>query len=460
MDPLPPTMKIRPTRGLTRAVLSLLLAAAACRGLAAGEFAVAPPADVRTEAALARTVSVAEFGAKGDGRADDTAALQRALDGGRRTVLIPAGTYEISAALRLDSETIIRADARAVIRLAAGAGNSVEVFLVRNRDEAAGNHDIVIEGGIWDGNNEHNPRGAKEHMPCYTGVAFNFINVQRLTLRNLVIRNPETYSIRAARLSDFRIEDIGFDATSVRENQDGVHLNGFCERGVIRNLQALSPFATNDDMVALNADDGSGDAFVSQQGMVSGPIRDITVEHLRAPSVFSFVRLLSSQQPLENVRISDIAGGARFYAINMDRWRFPVGGGRIRNVVLSRIAVHKAFDSFSRQSRAARRPLIHIQSAVENFRIEDFRRADVEQPPAFTLVLDNGQRNRLRLEGLTFEQQQAVLAASPGLLPESFAPVTATIPRALAVEFPGALTLPSGGFSLLELNPAASPDQP
>jgi hypothetical protein len=44
-------------------------------------------------------VDVKWFGAKGDGVADDTAAIQAALDSGHRSVYIPEGTYNISAAL-------------------------------------------------------------------------------------------------------------------------------------------------------------------------------------------------------------------------------------------------------------------------------------------------------------------------------------------------------------------------
>jgi polygalacturonase len=415
-----------------------------------GFGSVAVSLSAAEKAAPSATRRVQDFGAKGDGVSDDTAALQRALDGGNATVVIPARTYLIRAALQLDSNTTVRADPQAVIRLADHAGNSVHVFLLKNRDEQAGNHDLKIEGGIWDGNNVNNPRGLPTELPCYTGAGMNFINVQRLTLQKLVIRNPETYAIRATHLTDFRIEDIGFDFSVTRANQDGVHLNGFCERGVIRNLTALSPYATNDDMVALNADDGDGAIFVSQQGMVSGPIRDITVEHLRAPSAFSFVRLLSSQSPLENITISDVEGGCRFYAVNMDRWKFPAGGGKIRNVTLRNFKVRKMADNFSTQVRAAQRPLIHLQTAVENFRIENFVRDDVEQPPAATLVIENGRQNQLRLEGLDATQQSALLTASPEVKPEWF--TSEASKRALRLAAAAKLTLPAGGFSLLSID--------
>ena len=54
------------------------------------------------------TINVKDTGAVGDGVVDDTAALQKALTGGGRTVVIPDGTYLIRAALLLDSRTTLR----------------------------------------------------------------------------------------------------------------------------------------------------------------------------------------------------------------------------------------------------------------------------------------------------------------------------------------------------------------
>lgn len=419
------------------------------------------PADVFAMAASGPEINVRAVGAVGDGIADDTAALQRALDGGQRTVVIPKGNYLIRKTLLLDSATKIKAAPDAIIRLADNAGTGVDIFLLSNRDPMNGNADLIVEGGIWDGNNANNPRGDPAKMPCYTGVGMHFNNVQRLVLRNFVIRNPEAYAIRAIHLRDFRIEDIGFDFNVTRPNQDGVHLNGFCEQGVIRNLTALSPYATNDDMVALNADDGDPKTFVFQQGMVNGPIRDITIQNLRAPSAFTFVRLLSSEHLIENVIIDGITGGARFYAINMDRWRFPPGGGRIRNVTIRDLQVRKMTDDFSSQARAAQRPLVHIQTAVQNFRIEQFTRDDVEQPPAMTLLLENKLLNRVKLAGLTPAQAEAVCLASPGIAPEMFSPVSSFdgsgATRTLNVESSAQITLPTGGFTLLTLDTISPP---
>ena len=51
------------------------------------------------QAKLQQTVSVKDFGAKGDGTTDDTAAIQAALNTGNSTIYFPSGTYLISSTI-------------------------------------------------------------------------------------------------------------------------------------------------------------------------------------------------------------------------------------------------------------------------------------------------------------------------------------------------------------------------
>ena len=66
-------------------------------------------------------VSVKRFGARGDGKADDTAAFERALEKARgKVVLVPAGRYRITDVLSIDaSGTILRGE---------GSGTSILLF--------------------------------------------------------------------------------------------------------------------------------------------------------------------------------------------------------------------------------------------------------------------------------------------------------------------------------------------
>lgn len=403
---------------------------------------VSAPPDIEK---LPKTVSVSAFGAKGDGAQDDADAIQAALDSDAATVTIPPGTYRIDRTLRMGSGTLLRAAPQAVIRLADGAGASVDTFLITNRNHGRGDSDITVEGGIWDGNNEHNARGSVK--PCYTGVAINFVNVRRLALRNLTVRNPDSFAIRACRLTGFTMENIGFDFSVLRPNQDGVHLNGECRQGVIRNLYAISPYATNDDMVALNADDGMD--HVLCQGMVAGAIEDVTVEKIRAESAYTFVRLLCVKERIRNVVVSDVQGGCRTHAINLDRWRFSAGEvtGLIENVTLK---------DFRLTQVGADRILIPIQANVKNLRIENFQRADSETSTK-TLVLDNGRADSLVICGLTDGQKQGMLQQTPSLTAEAFREGGDVPLLTLETQTASKIVLPSGGFTSMTVN-AAVPD--
>jgi polygalacturonase len=349
------------------------------------------------------TVNVRNAGAVGNGIHDDTAAIQKALDGAKREVIIPPGTYLISATLKVHSQTRIKAAATSVIRLADHAGRDFDTFLLCNANPQEGNADIIVEGGIWDGNSEHNPRGKENAQRSYSGVVLNFSNVRNLTVRDLTIRNPESFSIRLGRVADFAIENIVFDQLRARPNQDGVHVGGFCERGTVRNMSVSSPSGTNDDMVALNADDDVRRHF--NRGMECGPIRDIRIEHLEAANAYTFVRLLSRENAIENVLVDGIHGGFRTNAINIDRWRFPPGGGKIRNVTIRNVQVRKTENNAH--------PYLPIESAVERLHIETFRRQTADDAAASTLLIDNGKPNRLVIRGLSRQQADNLLKQLP-----------------------------------------------
>src|SRR5512142_905589 len=80
----------------------VLVPVLACLCALALGAAQAPPAPA--------SVSALDFGAKGDGVADDTAAIQKALDavaGTRGVVHLPAGSYRLSGTLHVQDYTTL-----------------------------------------------------------------------------------------------------------------------------------------------------------------------------------------------------------------------------------------------------------------------------------------------------------------------------------------------------------------
>ena len=92
--------------------------------------------------------SARDFGALGDGLADDAPALQRALEACGGRLYLPTGIYKIGKTLRVPAGTFLWADERATVKAADGAFTRRGEYLVAN----AGDADICIQGGVWDGN--------------------------------------------------------------------------------------------------------------------------------------------------------------------------------------------------------------------------------------------------------------------------------------------------------------------
>lgn len=406
-------------------------------------------------------VDVQSLGACGDGSTDDGPAIQEALDSGRELVTVPYGVYRIGRTLRVGSNTRLVVHPRARLLLADGAGADQDSFLLANAQPKRGDARIRVEGGIWDGNNAHNPRGP-DSPGSYTGVLISFTNVSGLTLRSLTLRDPESYYVRLCELTDFAVEQIRFEAPHLRPNQDGIHLGGYCEDGVIRNLVGVGPGTTNDDLVALNADDANQRA--QNLGKRCGPIRRVRIEDLSADSCHTFVRLLSITSPIEDVTIEGVRGGCRVSALNMDGCRgcrvplfdpddpqFADGVGQVARIALRDLHVHKS-------TGAHVSPLLDLRTNVSDFVVEGLRRNRDRDasPKSPTLHIGDMRPCRVVLEGLNHAQLQALRAVSV-LHWETVERLAAVrddgwYRGCFEVERDGALLVGDGGFGGLTVN--------
>jgi hypothetical protein len=259
----------------------------------------------------------------GDGIADDTQAIQALLDTKAQTVYLPPpkNFYSISKALCIHSDQTLRLDPNTTIRLADGAMD----YLLVNSDRDKGNKNIRIIGGIWDGNNLNQTCDYRKidrrtgSLSKYMGNIIFLMNVENLWLEGLTLKNPETFGAHLAKVRKFTVKDIIFDYNMELINEDGIHVKGPSSEGLIQNLKGN----TNDDMVALNADD---------QPMYEpsrGPITDIRIDGLWATNGFTAVRLLSGGSPVKRIHISNIYGTYRFNVISFTHYGLHKGEPRL-----------------------------------------------------------------------------------------------------------------------------------
>lgn len=291
-----------------------------------------------------------------DGIHDDTAAIQAMLDRGG-LVEIPHGTYCITRPLIIRDNTHLRLAQTAHLRLADGA-----CCALLDNDGLYGrytNRNITIEGGIWDGNHSAQRREfiADENQPCdYDKYVSNsllvlmirMVHVENLTVRNVTFKDPTTYAIHIADARYFTVENVLFDYDLSLPNMDGVHIQGPARFGRIQNIHGNA----NDDHVALCAN-GTVRSEVTR-----GDIEDVDISGIYCDNGYTGVRLLSRGDAIRNIRISDIHGEFRFYAVSFTH-HYPL----CEDMPILLESIHVS-DIYASKSRAACAE--HHRHAVEN----------------------------------------------------------------------------------------------
>lgn len=271
----------------------------------------------------------------GDGIHDDYEAIQELLDSGSCQISLPAPKkfYSISKTLKIHSNQQLLLPRYAVIRIA----DKSNCFMLANADPEEGNCNFTVEGGIWDYNNLgqgpnpfHYPH---PDDPDYIGFMFYFRNVKNFRFAHMTLKDPINFCITLDIASYFTVEDITFDfnyGNPWAENMDGVHLDGNCHYGVIRNLKGTC----YDDLVALNSDEGS-----------NGPITHIEVDGIFCENCHSAVRLLTRLNRVEHIHIHNVHGSFYQYCIGFTDLDKSIPGdyiGYFNNVLMENLHISKA----------------------------------------------------------------------------------------------------------------------
>jgi len=332
---------------------------------------------------------------------DDTHRLQRLLDVGTGIVTFPDGEFQLSRPLVISDGTRLVCSPRTYLKLADGA----DCPMIRNRDKGREmTRHVSIEGGVWDGNNlaQHRNRPGDELIRKYSEALgekdfFNpliwFSFVEDLCLRGMTLKDPESYAVELTGAARFTVADITFDFNLQRPNMDGIHINGFARDGHITNVKG----STNDDLVALNADEGG---FLCDDC----DIRNITIDGVYGgDNGWTGVRLLSRSAKVRSIMIRNVFGAYRYNAVSFTHWARGAGDhGWFEDIALDGI-----FASSTRKSGEGHGGLIWFQPGVRHVGAVTIDRVmRIDAPDAFNTVHTVDVPDDVRIESLTLGRVQ------------------------------------------------------
>lgn len=365
----------------------------------------------------------------GDGIHDDFPAIQAMIDSGVCEVALPAPRvrYLISKTLTLPSHFKLSLPRFAEIRLA----DQANCFMVQSQtvskparrlaeginekcrffwhyvDELSPDPEdaccnFEIEGGIWNFNNmnqQANPQqtGVLDRESYFLGHGMFFYNVRNFRLSNMTMKDPTNYCVMIDHASYFTFENIDFDfnyGNPYAVNMDGIHLNGNCANGVIRNLKG----ACYDDLVALNAHEGS-----------CGDIKNIDIDGIFAENCHSAVRMLTVCSDVSNVRIANVYGTYYQYCIGFTKYYAGLTTGRFDAIVLENISASKARRLPVQETHMDDKqyvfPLIWIQEQthVKTLSIHGVHRREYVNPVGTIVIDPNATVDCLSVQDVTLE---------------------------------------------------------
>lgn len=375
----------------------------------------------------------------GDGIHDDTLAIQELIDSGACEIDLPAPKccYLISKPLVIPSNFKLKLPRFAHIKLMDGSN----CFMICNKtvhkpakrlrddfgeferelwwycnelsiDKEDACSNFEIEGGIWDSNNMNQDKNPIQTQIFddrhFVGHTMLFYNAQNFRLSNMTLKDPTNFAISLDAATDFTIENITFDfnlGNPYAVNMDGIHINGNCHNGVIRNLKG----ACYDDLVALNAHEGSG-----------GDITNISIDGIFAENCHSAVRLLTVHDKIEHIRISNVYGTYYQYCIAFTKYYPGEPTGYFDAITLEDIHVSKSKRSPEQEmhmwDKNYQFPLIWVQDGqyVKHLAINHLHRREKEVACETICIGENAVVDRLIVNDFSVESN--VEGACPELV--------------------------------------------
>ena len=300
-------------------------------------------------------VTIAALGAKNDGRFNNAAIIQEAIDAvsgaGGGQVIIPSGGVFLSGSIALKENVELFLETGAVLRASSDyadytdnhniknlTGGTVDEFVLPQRAFIAAfkAHNARISGhGTIDGNADgfiaergqyiHKMRGPVGGKDQYLERPFTIfmIECKNLTIRDVTVKDPAFWALRTTGCNELLIDGIRILTDLMVPNADGVDIDR-CQNVRIVNCE----FVTADDCISLKS---------CSQTAQYGDVANIVISNCIMTSTSGAITLgTESVGDIKNVLVNNciIKDSHRGFAVRARE------GGTISNVRFSNSLVH------------------------------------------------------------------------------------------------------------------------
>jgi polygalacturonase len=252
----------------------------------------------------ARAFDVTTYGAVGDNKTNDTAAIQAALDAassaGGGTVTVPAGTF-LSGPIVIGSSTNLALASGAVLKMLPRASypDATVAFITATTSSA---HDIAVTGsGTIDGQGQDWWDAFAADSSIDRPQEVNLGHVTRVQVSGIRLQNPPEEHIWVksdtnVTITGITISTLGTSGKSPPKNTDGVDVTAtgmfFCNNNIAAGDDNIAMSGTNLYIGYSTFGVGHGCSIGS---ITKNGVSGVTVDHLTMNGTTSGIRMKSAR---------------------------------------------------------------------------------------------------------------------------------------------------------------------
>ncbi|RDY08245.1 Polygalacturonase [Mucuna pruriens] len=275
--------------------------------------------------AASDTFNVLDYGAKGDGHADDTKAFANAWAAACKvegsTIVVPSGSVFLVKPISFsgcEPNIVFQLDGKIIAPTSSAAWGSGTLqwleFSKLNKITIRGKGVIDGQGSVW-----WNDSPTSNNLPSTKPTALRFYGSDGVTVTGITIQNSQQTHLKFDSCTNVQVFDIKVSSPGDSPNTDGIHL---------QNSQTVviysSTLACGDDCISIQT--GCSNIYV--HNVNCGPGHGISIGSLGKENTKACVR---------NVTVRDVTIQNTLTGVRIKTWQG--GSGSVQNIMFSNIQV-------------------------------------------------------------------------------------------------------------------------